>query len=604
MGFFPMVNWTNPLRFLDVSHTLFSGELPKSIGNLKFLRYLGLSGCNFSKSLPATLGNLTQLTFFDLSYNSFSGEIPSSVSNIKALNFFDLQSNNLNGSIPASIGNVTKVTQFFLQSNNLIGQIPSSLSNLKDLTLIDLSNNNFEDQLPWKNLWNLDLSANLLQGKLPVPPSCIEFFLISNNSLIGGIPSMICNASSLTVLDISHNSLGGTVPQCLGNFSNDLVVMDLRMNNFHGTIPDTFVKVNRLTTLVFNGNQLEGPLPKSLVNCTTLEVLDLGNNKISDFFPSWLEALPELKTVGNNKISDFFPSWLEALPELKVLVLNSNRFHGPIGNHKTSGKSFSKLQILDLSHNEFTGLLPRNYFQNLNAMMTIQGKTLQYLGGSDYYQDSVVVTMKGTKIELERILSIFTTIDLSCNKFEGEIPEVLGRLTILRLLNLSHNSLTGHIPLSLANLSALESIDLSSNKLTGEIPMQLTSLTFLAMLNLSQNQLIGPIPQGKQFDTFENDSYYGNLGLCGLPLSIKCRTDASPLPSPSIFQEDNDSMFASGFGWKAVLMGYGCGFVFGLAVGYVFWFKTEKPQWLVRFFDGGNGKTGWPNNQRPRRRRS
>ena len=90
---------------------------------------------------------------------------------------------------------------------------------------------------------------------------------------------------------------------------------------------------------------------------------------------------------------------------------------------------------------------------------------------------------------------------------------------------------------------------------------------------------------------------------CGFPLSIKC-TNASPLPSPSIFQEDNDSMFASGFGWKTVLVGYGCGFVFGLAMGYVFWFKTEKPQWLVRFFDGGNGKTGWPNNQRPRRRRS
>jgi hypothetical protein len=393
---------------------------------------------------------------------------------------------------------------------------------------------------------------------------------------------MICNASSLRVLDISRNRLGGTVPQCLGNFSNDLVVMDLRMNNFHGTIPDTFVKDNQLTTLVFNGNQLEGQLPKSLVNCTKLEVLDLGNNKIIDFFPSWLEALPELK----------------------VLVLKSNRFHGPIGNHKSSGEFFTKLRILDLSHNEFTGLLPRNYFQNLNAMMTSEGENLQYLGESNYYQDSVVVTQKGSEIELQRILNIFTTIDLSSNKFEGKIPEVLGRLTILRLLNLSHNSLTGHIPLSLANLSALESIDLSSNKLTGEIPMQLTSLTFLAMLNLSQNQLIGPIPQGKQFDTFENDSYYGNLGLCGLPLSIKCRTDASPLPSPSIFQEDNDSMFASGFGWKAVLMGYGCGFVFGLAVGYVFWFKTEKPQWLVRFFDGGNGKTGWPNNQRPRRRRS
>uniref|UniRef100_A0A2N9EGF4 Uncharacterized protein n=1 Tax=Fagus sylvatica TaxID=28930 RepID=A0A2N9EGF4_FAGSY len=465
---FPMVNWTNPLRFLDVSHTLFSGELPKSIGNLKFLSYLGLSSCNFSGPIPSSLGNLTQLTALGLSNNHFIGEIPSSLSNLKELAYFDLHynnlsgsipaslgnltkvtefylnynnftgqipsslsnlkdltiidfsnnnfggtdfltnltkltnvylcynqltsqicefqpgsslesllldnnrlygsipksisnlvnlieldisSNNLSGSIPASIGNVTKVTQFFLQSNNLIGQIPSSLSNLKDLTLIDLNHNNFSDQLPWKNLQILDLRANLLQGKLPAPPYSIEIFLISNNSLIGGIPSMICNASSLRILDISRNRLGGTVPQCLGNFSNDLVVMDLRMNNFHGTIPDTFVKDNQLTTLVFNGNQLEGQLPKSLVNCTKLEVLDLGNNKISDFFPSWLEALPELK----------------------VLVLNSNRFHGPIGNHKTSGKSFSKLRILDLSHNEFTGLLPRNYFQNLNAMMTIQG---------------------------------------------------------------------------------------------------------------------------------------------------------------------------------------------------------------------------------------
>ncbi len=90
--------------------------------------------------------------------------------------------------------------------------------------------------------------------------------------------------------------------------------------------------------------------------------------------------------------------------------------------------------------------------------------------------------------------------------------------------------------------------------------------------------------------------------MCVFLLSIKCSTDASPLPFPSMFQEDNDSMFSSGFGWKTVLMGYGCGFGFGLAVGYVFWFKIEKPQLLVRFFDRGNGKTGWPNNQRPRRR--
>ena len=323
-----------------------------------------------------------------------------------------------------------------------------------------------------------------------------------------------------------------------------------------------------------------------MVNCEYLEVLD----------------------IGNNKINDSFPYWLEALPKLQVLILTSNKFNGPIDNLKTKS-SFPMLRIIDLSHNEFTGILPTKFFEGLKAIKSInQGGNsisteLTYMGQS-YYHDSIKVVMKGHELVLEKILTIFTTIDLSSNKFHGKIPEVHGTLKFLQLLNLSYNSLTDHIPSSLANLSALESLDLSSNKLNGEIPMQLTSLTFLSMLNLSQNQFVGPIPQGKQFDTFQNDSYSENLGLCGLPLSKKCSTDASPLPSPSIFQEDNDSMFASGFGWKAVLMGYGCGFGFGLAVGYVFWFKTEKPQWLVRLFDGGNGKTSWPNNQRPRRRRS
>ena len=105
------------------------------------------------------------------------------------------------------------------------------------------------------------------------------------------------------------------------------------------------------------------------------------------------------------------------------------------------------------------------------------------------------------------------------------------------------------------------------------------------MLNLSQNQLTGPIPQGKQFDTFENNSYNGNLGLCGFPLSMNCSTNEllSP-PLPSILQEHNDSIFASGFCWKVVLMGYGCGLLFGLAMGcVVFNFKRGNPKWLLRF---------------------
>ena len=82
-GAFPTTNWSNPLMFLDVSTTGFSGPLPNSIDNLKFLKHLGLSQCNFNGLIPASFGNLTQITELDLSGNNFVGELPSSLSNLK-----------------------------------------------------------------------------------------------------------------------------------------------------------------------------------------------------------------------------------------------------------------------------------------------------------------------------------------------------------------------------------------------------------------------------------------------------------------------------------------------------------------------------------------
>ncbi|KAL7207601.1 hypothetical protein ACSBR1_029533 [Camellia fascicularis] len=117
---------------------------------------------------------------------------------------------------------------------------------------------------------------------------------------------------------------------------------------------------------------------------------------------------------------------------------------------------------------------------------------------------------------------VFSIIDLSSNNFQGDIPKSIAKFNSLRGLNLSHNNLTGHIPTSLPNLTNLESLDLFSNKLVGKIPWQLTSLMFLEVLNLLDNQLVGSIPQGRQFNTFRNDSYSWNLALCGIPLSKKC----------------------------------------------------------------------------------
>lgn len=124
----------------------------------------------------------------------------------------------------------------------------------------------------------------------------------------------------------------------------------------------------------------------------------------------------------------------------------------------------------------------------------------------------------------------------------------------------------------------LESLDLSFNGLVGVLPQELTSIYSLSHLNLSKNDLRGHIPEGAQFNTFENNSYAGNLGLCGRPLSKKCITETKD--EHEINEDEDDGYFFSGFTWEAVVIGYGSGVVVGFVVGYTM-FMVRKPKWFT-----------------------
>ncbi|KAL1348077.1 hypothetical protein AAHE18_07G053000 [Arachis hypogaea] len=577
----PKSNWSTPLRILDLSLIPFSEEIiPDSISHLKSLNKLWLWNCQFDGLIPVSLWNLTQLTELNLLGNRLHGEIPSLLSNLKHLTYLDLSRNTFSGHIPDVFHNFTKLHTLQLSFNSLGGQVPPSLFRPTQLSVLDLSynklgdlsNNKIHGKIPTWFSHNLlltwmdfiDLSFNQLQGDLPIPPNGTYYFSVSNNNFTGGISSTICNASSLNALILSHNNLTGNIPQCLGSFPS-LQVLDLQINNFYGSIPENFSKNNDFETIKLNGNQLEGPIPQSLAHCTNLEVLDLSDNNIEDVFPSRLEALQELQ----------------------VLSLRNNKFHGTI-TCLSRKHPFPKLRIFDVSNNKFSGSLPMQYFQEFQGMMTMNDNTqadgLEYMSfyvntTSVPYNDSVLITMKGQVIEMSRILTIFTTIDLSNNMFEGEIPHVIGELSSLKGLNLSHNKISGNIPQTLGNLTSLEWLDLSWNQLKGEIPLSLTNLNFLSVLNLSENQLKGVIPTGKQFNTFQNDSYRGNSMLCGFPLSKSCGNDEEQ--PPSVFPEAKESLF----GWKSVAVGYACGMVFGMFLGRLF-IKTAKPLWLARLICG------------------
>jgi hypothetical protein len=186
-------------------------------------------------------------------------------------------------------------------------------------------------------------------------------------------------------------------------------------------------------------------------------------------------------------------------------------------------------------------------------------------------------------MELVKILTIFTSIDFSCNNLEGPIPEEFGELRSLYLLNLSHNALTGQIPPSLANLTQLGVIRLVKQQAYRGDPVQLADgLIFLSVLNLSFNQLVGQIPQIKQFATFSEASYAGNKGLCGFPLNAEC-THAEPISPPTFDESPSNS--ENMIDWNFISAELGFVFGFGIVIGPLMFCKRWRIWYSKRIDD-------------------
>ncbi|WVZ15587.1 hypothetical protein V8G54_013153, partial [Vigna mungo] len=196
------------LRYLDLSSCGFDGKIPTQFGSLFHLKYLNLAGNFLEGQIPRQLGNLCQLQHLDLSYNTFEGNIPIQLGNLSQLQYLDLRGNDLEGNIPSQLGNLSNLHELYI-GDVKIGDGGQWLSNLISLTHLYMT-----------SISNLYHSPQII-GKLPelrelslLNCSLTDIFFLSLR------PSIFNFSTSLTVLDLSQNTLKSTVIfQWVANFT-------------------------------------------------------------------------------------------------------------------------------------------------------------------------------------------------------------------------------------------------------------------------------------------------------------------------------------------------------------------------------------------------
>ncbi|KAA3463750.1 leucine-rich repeat receptor protein kinase MSP1-like [Gossypium australe] len=327
--------------------------------SLPDLQVLSMSSCHLLGPINHSLAKLKSLSIIRLARNNLVGPLPKyfaefqnltslylvpSFTMLKALAYLNLAGNQLNGSVlSTNWSSLLNLVSLNLARNSFSGTVPPTLFQSQSLRRIYLPQNQFTGGFSKVKgefsslLGAIDLSHNssVLPHEIGDFLQVAFFFSLSGNKFHESIPKSICQGSSLLVLDLSNNSLSGSVPECLIQMSVSLGVLNLKRNNLSSNILDILPENCVLHTLDLSRNRLGEKVPKSLVKCRMLEVLDLGNNQIDDTFPCHLKSTSRLR----------------------VLVLRSNKFKGDINCRENI--TWPMLQIIDLASNSFGGKLPQ-----------------------------------------------------------------------------------------------------------------------------------------------------------------------------------------------------------------------------------------------------
>ncbi|XP_059629467.1 receptor-like protein EIX1 [Cornus florida] len=281
----------------------------------------------------------------------------------------------------------------------------------------------------------------------------------------------------LEFLDVSSNSLEGTISEAHLSNLNNLQWLDLSSNSLALDFNSDWNPPFQLDGINLRSCRLGPRFPNWLQTQTNYSQLDISNSRISDIVPKkFWDLSPKLfyLNLSYNQLNGKVPDLSLKTVFYPVIDLSSNRFECPIAPFPPN------VTALHLSKNKFFGSI--SFLCNLNS---------KFLGSVDLSYDRLSGELPDCWMHMQNL----AILNLANNNFFGKIPWSMGFLYELRTLHLRHNNLVGELPSSLKNCGNLIIFDLGENKLSGVIPTWIgTHLELLVVLSLRLNKFHGYIP--------------------------------------------------------------------------------------------------------------
>ncbi|MFS7956949.1 putative non-specific serine/threonine protein kinase [Helianthus anomalus] len=271
------------------------GSLSPHVGNLSFLHGLSLSNNSFQGAIPHEIGRLSRLLVLSVGTNKFSGVIPANISGCSNLVVIGLAKNELVGSIPKEISFLLELSFLLLQNNKLTGGISPFLGNITTMVVFGTHGNPLGGSIPdtlshWKNL---------------------EEIYCSHCNLSGTIAPMY-NLSLLTEVRFANNQLTGSLPLALGTMLPQLVSLYLWGNQLTGPLPPTISNCSRLSDLQMNKNKFRGKLTIDFSKLRDIYFITIGSNNFGS------KEIDEMKFINS----------LENCTKLTYLDISDCNFQG------------------------------------------------------------------------------------------------------------------------------------------------------------------------------------------------------------------------------------------------------------------------------------